>query len=151
MKEVGCCPNTSSYNIVIHLFGEKNEIDVAKCSMDEMVSIGLYLDMITCITMIKGFCNSNHLDDEHAVFCDMRNHGCSPNVVVYSALVDEACKSESLGMTLELLDEMERDKNDCSKPNVVTYTSLIQNLCESQEGQAKEALGVLDWMRADAL
>lgn len=145
MEEVGCRPDTSSYNVVIRLFSEKNEMDVAKSLMDEMVSIGLYPDMITCIAMIKGFCNSNHLDDARAVFCDMRNHGCSPNAVVYSALLDGACKSGNLGMALELLGEMERDKNDCSKPNAVTYTSLIQNLCK--KGRAKEALGVLDRMR----
>lgn len=145
MKEFGCRPDTSSYNIVIRLFSDRNEMDVAKGLMEEMVSIGLYPDMITCVTMIKGFCNSNRLDDARAVFNDMRNHGCSPNVVVYSALLDGVCKSGSLEMALELLVEMEKDKNDCSKPNAVTYTSLIQNLCE--KGRAKEALSVLDRMR----
>lgn len=144
MGEFNCRPDTTCYNIVIRLFAENCEVDLAKGLMEEMSLSGLYPDMITYVAVIKGFCNSGRINDARAAFHDMRNHGCSPNVVVYSALLDGMCKSGNLEMAVELLGEMEVGGNGCATPNVVSYTSLIQSLCE--KGKTKEALMVLDRM-----
>lgn len=76
----------------------------------------------------------------------MREDGCSPNVVVYSALLDGACTAGDLDAGLEILEqmEMERERDLTCAPNVVSYTCLIKFLCES--GRLEEALGVLDRM-----
>ncbi|CAL2255542.1 unnamed protein product [Prunus armeniaca] len=75
----------------------------------------------------------------------MKAHGCLPNAVMYSALLDGFCRSEKMERALELLTEMEKEGGDCS-PNVVTYTSVIQKLCD--KGRSKEALVILDRMEA---
>ncbi|XP_058101184.1 pentatricopeptide repeat-containing protein At5g47360 [Magnolia sinica] len=144
MGEFNCRPDTASYNVVIRLFVEKKEISMVEDLVEEMALIGLYPDVITCIAMIKGFCNAGRLEDAWAVVRRMRCHGCIPNVAVYSALLDGACRSGSLETALELLEEMEKEKNGC-EPNVVTYTSVIQRMFE--KGRVDEALTVLDRMR----
>ncbi|KAJ0106678.1 hypothetical protein Patl1_18431 [Pistacia atlantica] len=94
--------------------------------MKEMGLIDLYLDMITNVSMIIGFCNVGRLEDACALLKAMRGHGCAPNAVAYSTLLNGICKSESMQMALELSGEMEKEARDCSS-NVVTYSSVIQS------------------------
>uniref|UniRef100_A0A2N9EWW0 Pentacotripeptide-repeat region of PRORP domain-containing protein n=1 Tax=Fagus sylvatica TaxID=28930 RepID=A0A2N9EWW0_FAGSY len=123
----------------------KGDMDMAEELMNEMGLSDLYPDMITYVTMIKGFCNVGRLEDACGLVKFMRGHGCMPNVVVYSTLLDRVCKCGSMGRALELLGEMEKEGGDCS-PNVVTYTSVIQSFCK--KGQTMEALEILDRMEA---
>ncbi|KAK9927628.1 hypothetical protein M0R45_024804 [Rubus argutus] len=133
------------YNIVIRLFCDKGDLDMAESLVEEMSGLELYPDLITYMVMIKGFCNVGRLDDACGLFKFMKKHGCLPNVVVYSALLDGFCKLGDMERALKLLKEMEKEGGDCS-PNVVTYTSVIQNLCD--KGQSMEALLILDRMEA---
>ncbi|KAL7167187.1 hypothetical protein ACSBR2_037792 [Camellia fascicularis] len=146
MKEFNCRPDTTAYNVVIGLFCDKGDMDVAAELMSEMGLINLYPDMITYIAMIKGFCNANRLEDACALFKVMRGHGCLPNAVAYSALLDGVCRFGSLEKALELLLEMEKEGGDCS-PNVISYTSVIQAFCE--KSRTMEALQILDRMEAN--
>ena len=145
MKEFSLQADTTVYNVVVRLFCEKGEMDMAEELMNEMGLSDLYPDMITYVAMIKGFCNVGRLEDACGLVKFMRGHGCMPNVVVYSTLLDRVCKCGSMGRALELLGEMEKEGGDCS-PNVVTYTSVIQSFCE--KGQTMEALEILDRMEA---
>ncbi|KAM3731367.1 hypothetical protein ACB098_12G158000 [Castanea mollissima] len=143
MKEFGLHADTTAYNVVIRLFCEKGDMDMAEELMNEMGLGDLYPDMITHVAMIKGFCNVGRLEDACGLVKFMRGHGCVPNAVVYSTLLDGVCRCGSMERALELLGEMEKEGGDCS-PNVVTYTSVIQNFCE--KGQTMEALEILDRM-----
>ena len=145
MKEFSLQADTTVYNVVVRLFCEKGEMDMAEELMNEMGLSDLYPDMITYVAMIKGFCNVGRLEDACGLVKFMRGHGCMPNVVVYSTLLDRVCKCGSMGRALELLGEMEKEGGDCS-PNVVTYTSVIKSFCE--KGQMMEALEILDRMEA---
>nr|POF19121.1 pentatricopeptide repeat-containing protein [Quercus suber] len=145
MKEFGLQADTTAYNVVIKLFCEKGDMDMAEELMNEMGLSDLYPDMITHVAMIKGFCNVGRLEDACGLVKFMRGHGCVPNAVVYSTLLDGVCRCGSMERALELLGEMEKEGGDCS-PNVVTYTSVIQSFCE--KGQTMEALEILDRMEA---
>nr|POE62026.1 pentatricopeptide repeat-containing protein [Quercus suber] len=145
MKEFGLQADTTAYNVVIRLFCEKGDMDMAEELMNEMGLSDLYPDMITHVAMIKGFCNVGRLEDACGLVKLMRGHGCVPNAVVYSTLLDGVCRCGSMERALELLGEMEKEGGDCS-PNVVTYTSVIQSFCE--KGQTMEALEILDRMEA---
>ncbi|KAF5935577.1 hypothetical protein HYC85_026706 [Camellia sinensis] len=124
MKEFNCRADTTAYNVVIGLFCDKGDMDVAAELMSEMGLINLYPDMITYIAMIKGFV--------------MRWQ--------YSALLDGVCRFGSLEKALELLLQMEKEGGDCS-PNVISYTSVIQAFCE--KSRTMEALQILDRMEAN--
>nr|POE99736.1 pentatricopeptide repeat-containing protein [Quercus suber] len=137
--------DTTAYNVVLRLFCENGDMDMAEELMNEMGLSDFYPDMITYVAMIKGFCNVGRIEDACGLVKFVRGHGCVPNVVVYSTLLDGVCRCGSMERALELLGEIERGGGNCS-PNVVTYTSVIQSFCE--KGQTKEALEILDRMEA---
>ncbi|GLT91102.1 hypothetical protein SLE2022_090090 [Rubroshorea leprosula] len=137
--------DTTAYNMVIRLFCEKGDMDMAEKLMGEMGLVDLFPDMITFVSMIKGFCTVGKLEDASRLFKVMREHGCLPNAVAYSTLLEGFCRFQSVERALELLGEMEKEGGNCS-PNVITYTSVIQRFCE--RGKTMEALGILDRMEA---
>lgn len=144
MVDFNLQPDTVMYNIVIRLFSQKGDVEMAEKLMREMSLNDICPDLITYMTMIEGFCNAGRLEDAYNMLKVMRVHGCSPNLVVLSAILDGFCRCGSMEKALELLDEMEKGGDCC--PNVVTYTSLIQGFCK--RGKWTEALGILDRMRA---
>ncbi|KAL6183455.1 hypothetical protein ACLB2K_044866 [Fragaria x ananassa] len=145
MPEFGLRGDNVVYNVVIRLFCEKGDLDMAESLVKEMSEVELYPDLITYMVMIKGFCNVGRLDDACGLFKFMKENGCVPNVVVYSALLDGFCRFGDMERALTLLEEMEKEGGDCG-PNVVTYTTVIQCLCNKH--RSVEALLVLDRMEA---
>ncbi|KAF3447422.1 hypothetical protein FNV43_RR12608 [Rhamnella rubrinervis] len=149
MPEFGLRPDTTMFNVVIRLFCQKGDMDMAEGLMKEMGLMDLHLDMITCMEMIKGFCNACRLEDAYGILNVLKGHGCFPNTVLYSLLLDGVCRHGNMEKALELLAEMENGDGNglfsCS-PNVVTYTSVIQRFCE--RGWVSESLKVLDRMEA---
>ncbi|XP_031262866.1 pentatricopeptide repeat-containing protein At5g47360-like isoform X1 [Pistacia vera] len=145
LPEFNLRADTVMYNMVIRLFCEKGDMVMADNLMKEMGLIDLYPDMITNVSMIKGFCNVDRLEDACALLKAMRGHGCPPNTVAYSTLLDGIFKLGRMQKALELLGEMEKEGGNWS-PNVITYTSVIQRFCE--RGMVMEGLRVLDRMEA---
>ncbi|WVZ10379.1 hypothetical protein V8G54_014909 [Vigna mungo] len=96
------------------------------------------------MAIVEGLCDAGRPEHAYSLFKVMREHRCSTNFVILSAILDDLCRSGSMKMALELLDEMEKG-GDC-RPNVVTYTSVIQSFCK--RGQWTEALDILDRMKA---
>ncbi|KAJ9147675.1 hypothetical protein P3X46_029808 [Hevea brasiliensis] len=145
MPEFDLRADTNAYNIVIKLFCDKGDMNMAQKLMGEMGLIDLYPDMVTYMSMLKGFCDVGRLEEASSLFKVMRGHGCVPNVVAYSTLIDGVCRFGSVERAMELLGEMEKEGGDCN-PNILTYTSLIQSLCE--KGRTMDAFSVLDRMEA---
>lgn len=102
--------------------------------------------MVTYMSMLKGFCDVGRLNEAYSLFKVMKAHGCAPNVVAYSTLIDGICRFGSVERALELLGEMEKEGGDCN-PNILTYTSLVQGLCE--KGRTMDAFAVLDRLEAN--
>ncbi|XVF13435.1 hypothetical protein REPUB_Repub08aG0207500 [Reevesia pubescens] len=88
MPEFNFRVDTTVYNVVVRLFCEKGDVNMADKLMKEMGLIDLYPDMITNVAMIKGFCNVGRLEDACVLFQVMTGNGCFPNVVAYSALLE---------------------------------------------------------------
>uniref|UniRef100_A0A169WU55 Pentacotripeptide-repeat region of PRORP domain-containing protein n=1 Tax=Daucus carota subsp. sativus TaxID=79200 RepID=A0A169WU55_DAUCS len=121
-------------------------MDEADRLMREMRGFGLYPGKITYVAMTKGFVEGDRLEEACGLFKVMESHGCLPNTVMYSTLLDGVCSLGSPDKALQLLGEMEKAGGD-SKPNVITYTSVIQSYCEN--GKSLEALSILDRMVAN--
>ncbi|CAI9106206.1 OLC1v1005305C1 [Oldenlandia corymbosa var. corymbosa] len=86
----------------------------------------------------------DELEDACRLIKAMKGHGCLPNSIVYSALLDGLCKFGTFERAIEMLAEMEKEDGD-TKPNVLTDTILIQNFCEKV--QSMNGLRILDRMR----
>ncbi|VVB08240.1 unnamed protein product [Arabis nemorensis] len=143
--EFELCADTVAYNLVIRLFADKGDLNMAEELMKEMDCIDLCPDVITFTSVINGFCNAGKIDEAWKLAKSMSKHGCVLNTVTYSRIVEGVCKSGDMETALELLVEME--KQDCGGlicPNTVTYTLVIQAFCEKK--RIREALMVLDRM-----
>ncbi|KAK9698842.1 hypothetical protein RND81_08G135100 [Saponaria officinalis] len=123
-------PDSTIYNVVIGLFCEKGDYEMAIGLMREMEKSNLYPDMITYMSMLKCFCNAGQLEDACLLFKAMKSRGCAANLVAYSALLDGLCRF--------------RHTDKARGLNVISYTSVIQNLCE--KGKSMEALSILERM-----
>ncbi|KAK8978020.1 hypothetical protein V6N11_062820 [Hibiscus sabdariffa] len=145
MPEFNLRPDTTAYNLVIRLFCDKGDMDMAAKLMKEIGLIDLYPDMITYFVMIKGFCNAGRLEDACELFQAMKGQGFSLNAVAYSVLLECICKYGSTDKAMEFLGEMEK-AGGSSSPSVITYTSVIKSFCE--KGRTMEALRILDRMGA---
>ena len=105
MEEVNPRVNTIAYNS-IRLLCEKGDMDLAVGLIKDIGLIDLYPILPIYITMIKGFYNVGRLDDACKLFKVMKGHGCSPNTVVYSVILDGVCRFGSLEKALKLLAEI---------------------------------------------
>ncbi|KOM56194.1 hypothetical protein LR48_Vigan10g208600 [Vigna angularis] len=105
---------------------------------------GLYPDLITYMAIVEGLCDVGRPEHAYSLLKVMRVHRCSTNLVLLSVILNGLCRSGSMEMALELLDEMEKG-GDC-RPNVVSYISVIQSFCK--RGQWTKALDILDRMKA---
>lgn len=101
-------------------------------------------DTVTYVTAVRSLCAVAKIEAAQGLVARMRANGCVPNVVVYSGLIDGACRCGDLVAAMRLLDEMESKLEDGCAPNVVTYTCLIKCLCENN--RVEEALVILDRM-----
>ncbi|XP_006282107.2 pentatricopeptide repeat-containing protein At5g47360 [Capsella rubella] len=143
--EFDLCADTVAYNLVIRLFADKGDLDMADMLMKEMDCVGLYPDVITYTSVINGSCNAGKIDEAWKLAKEMSKHDCVLNTVAYSRILEGVCKSGSMEAALELLAEMEKeDVGGSISPNAVTYTLVIQAFCEKK--RISEALLVLDRM-----
>jgi len=143
--EFNVCADTVAYNLVIRLFADKGDLNIADMLIKEMDCVGLYPDVITYTSMINGYCNAGKIDDAWRLAKEMSKHDCVLNTVTYSRILEGVCKSGDMERALELLAEMEKeDGGGLISPNAVTYTLVIQAFCEKR--RVEEALLVLDRM-----
>ncbi|KAL6965968.1 hypothetical protein U1Q18_047589 [Sarracenia purpurea var. burkii] len=85
---------------------------------------------------------TGRLDDACALFKVMKGHGCFPNAVAYTTLLDGVCRFGSLEVALDLLQEMENEGGDCSS-NVGDNQHFDKGgLCT--EGHLEEAYKLID-------
>ena len=78
MNEFVLQADTTAYNVVIRLFCEKGDMAMAEELMNEMGLSDIFPDMISYVTMIKGFCNVGRLEDACGLVKFMRGLGCVP-------------------------------------------------------------------------
>ncbi|XP_010484735.1 PREDICTED: pentatricopeptide repeat-containing protein At5g47360 [Camelina sativa] len=143
--EFDLCADTVAYNLVIRLFADKGDLNMADMLMKEMDCVDLYPDVITYTSVINGYCNAGMIDEAWMLAKEMSKHDCVLNTVTYSRILEGVCKFGSMEAALELLSEMEKEDGGGSiSPNAVTYTLVIQAFCEKK--RIREALLVLDRM-----
>ena len=145
MPEFNCLPDTSSYNSALRLLVAEKKVNEAKNLVKEMLSSGIFPDMVTCISMVKALCDGGDFQEARSFVKKMPSFGCNPNVVIFSALIDGACYSGEIHAAIEILSEMESSAVDeFRRPNVVTYTCLMKCLCE--RGMMDDAMLMYDRM-----
>ncbi|KAL0372629.1 UNVERIFIED_CONTAM: hypothetical protein Scaly_0944500 [Sesamum calycinum] len=103
-----------------------------------------------------GFCDAGRLEDAVGLVKVMKGHGCVPNAVVYSTLLDGMCKHgsletalEFLGGAMEALKVLDRMDSSGIKPNTVTFVAILDGFCK--EGHLEEAYKLINKFSGDEL
>ncbi|KAJ6701190.1 PENTATRICOPEPTIDE REPEAT-CONTAINING PROTEIN [Salix koriyanagi] len=125
MPEFNIRPDTTAYNLVIRSLCEKGDMDMAKQLMGEMGLIDLYPDMITYVSMIKGF---GIVEKAFELLAEMEKEGegCRPNVITYTSVIQSFCEQGRAKDALSVLELME--VRGCA-PNRVTASAWINGVC----------------------
>ncbi|KAK7846999.1 pentatricopeptide repeat-containing protein [Quercus suber] len=123
--------DTTAYNVVLRLFCENGDMDMAEELMNEMGLSDFYPDMITCGSMERAL--------ELLGEIERGGGNCSPNVVTYTSVIQSFCEKGQTKEALEILDRMEAF--GCA-PNRVTVSSLINGFC--MEGHVEKAYKAID-------
>ncbi|KAL6284361.1 hypothetical protein ACE6H2_015290 [Prunus campanulata] len=112
IPDFGLRPDTTLYNVVIRLFCDKGDMNMAESLVKEMGLVDLLPDLITYMVMINGFCNvgrSEKMERALELLTEMEKVGgdCSPNVVTYTSVIQKLCDKGRLKEALVIFDRME--------------------------------------------
>ncbi|XP_056697404.1 putative pentatricopeptide repeat-containing protein At1g12700, mitochondrial [Spinacia oleracea] len=133
--KLGYQPNIVTFTTLINGFIHTDQFNQAVRLLDKIVKLGYQPTLVTYGSMFRGLCR---LGDNYGALNLLRNmeshRHCTPNVVIYSTIIDSLCKDQLLPLALHLFKEM---KSKRISPNVVTYSTLIRGMCTL--GQWKEA------------
>lgn len=89
----GCEPTISTYEIMVRMFYNEDQIDMALRVWDQMKAKGVLPGMHSFSTLINSFCRENRLEDACGYFQEMLDMGMRPPVPMFDnlkcALLDE--------------------------------------------------------------
>ncbi|KAJ6701192.1 PPR CONTAINING PLANT-LIKE PROTEIN [Salix koriyanagi] len=143
MPEFNIRPDTTAYNLVIRSLCEKGDMDMAKQLMGEMGLIDLYPDMITYVSMIKGF---GIVEKAFELLAEMEKEGegCRPNVITYTSVIQSFCEQGRAKDALSVLELMEIKKveeaektfrmalSSGMKPDSLACSMMIREICSEK-------------------
>ncbi|KAK2373938.1 pentatricopeptide repeat-containing protein, mitochondrial [Trifolium repens] len=119
MQETGVYPDQIAYTTLITAFCNTGEM--VKKLYNEMKEKGVYLDQIAYTTLIAAFCSTGEMILAQAFFDEMLREGYSPNVILYTCMINGYWKLNMIDRAKKLhyFDEMLREGYS---PTVSTYT-----------------------------
>ncbi|KAF9619692.1 hypothetical protein IFM89_008369 [Coptis chinensis] len=129
MREFGCRPDTTSFNIVIQIFCEEGDMDVVLIGdfdkalelLDEIEKVenGGMPNVVSYISLIQNFCDNGRTVEALAVLDRMGSRGCFPNQVTISTLIKRFYSDDNIEEAHKLIEK------------VVVNGSVSRNKCYS--------------------
>ncbi|KAK2405173.1 pentatricopeptide repeat-containing protein, mitochondrial [Trifolium repens] len=84
-SEVGCEPRVSTYEIMVRMFCNEDQLDLAMVVWDEMKDKGILPGIHMFSTLIISLCHENKLDEACKYFQQMLDVGIRPTTNMFSA------------------------------------------------------------------
>nr|XP_010938939.1 putative pentatricopeptide repeat-containing protein At5g06400, mitochondrial [Elaeis guineensis] len=125
----GFCHTTQTYNVMIYIAGEAEEIDLMEKLMNEMEDELCTKDIKTWTTLISYYGKAKQIGKALSTFEAMRKSGCEPDAGVYKAILRALFNVRKAELSMEFYKEM------VSK-NMLVDASLYQLLmsCLARSG-----------------
>ncbi|BFG17172.1 hypothetical protein CerSpe_034460 [Prunus speciosa] len=105
-REPGCEPTVSTYEILVRMFCNEDQVDMALRVWDQMKTKGVLPGMHMFSTLINSLCHENKLDDACKYFQEMLDVGIRPPAQMFSnlkqALLDEGRKDDVITFGLKI-------------------------------------------------
>ncbi|GFZ01133.1 tetratricopeptide repeat (TPR)-like superfamily protein [Actinidia rufa] len=160
MKEMNCPPDTPAYHVVMGLFCEKGDMDVAAELTREM-GLGSgnnnFPHVVAYSVLLEGFCRFGSLERALELLREMEKEalhildrmeasGCSPNRVTMRTLIEGLCTEGHTEDAYKLIDKVIAG---CSVSDGECYSSLVLSLLRIK--RLEEAEKLFRWMVASAV
>ncbi|KAK7059065.1 hypothetical protein VNI00_001689 [Paramarasmius palmivorus] len=122
-------PDIVSYNTFLGYYARNNNLNGISEIIDKMVATGTAGDVYTFSTVLSALLKVGRDDATDLVLQIMKQHGITPNVATFTAIIDKQVKERderNLKGALQLLNRMESDPR--LQPNAVTYTAILAGI-----------------------
>ncbi|KAG5221612.1 pentatricopeptide repeat-containing protein [Salix suchowensis] len=129
MVDEGPRPDVVSYNTFLKFWARTSNFKMLSSVMNDMVAAGIKGDIFSFSTILSALLKVGRDDAPELMIALMRKQGVEPNVAIYSAIMDQQLREqtvEALHTAMRLLQRMELDPT--SQPNEVTYTSFLAGI-----------------------
>ncbi|XP_047962671.1 putative pentatricopeptide repeat-containing protein At1g19290 isoform X4 [Salvia hispanica] len=129
------------YGVLIDGYCRNGRLDDAERVKNEMLSLGLGMNMFIFNSLINGYCKLGKLREAELVIVSMVEANLKPDGYSYNTLLDGYCKRGMIDEALKLCHKMTRD-GVC--PTNISYNTLLKGLCE--HGDMNDALSLWETM-----
>ena len=128
MEEIGPTPDIRTLDLFLAWFSKRSQYKAFASTLRKIDTYNLEPSAVTYTTILSAMLPVRD-DAVSIVFNFMRQHGETPNVAMYTTVIDALMGEqtmEAFRMAMRLLQQMETDKN--IQPNVVTFTCIITGI-----------------------
>ncbi|CAL5441570.1 unnamed protein product [Camellia sinensis] len=129
---------TATYNIMIHAFSEKLQMDMSQKLFHEMIDNGCPPDNYTYRVMIDGFCKTDNVDSGYKFLLDKIEKGFIPALTTFGRVINSLCLKHKVreavgivhlmvrkGIVPDIVNTIfEADKKEVAAPKIVVEDLL---------------------------
>ncbi|KAG5521158.1 hypothetical protein RHGRI_033644 [Rhododendron griersonianum] len=101
-------------------------MDEALRMKDEMLGLGLEMNLFICNSIINGYCKLGQVHEAKGLVISMSSWKLKPDSCTYNALLDGYCRKGHTTEAFSICDKMIEERIE---PSVVTYNTLLKGLC----------------------
>ncbi|KAH7846279.1 hypothetical protein Vadar_012076 [Vaccinium darrowii] len=115
-----------AYGVLIDAYCRNGRMDEALRVKDEMLGLGLKMNLFICNSMINGYCKLGQVNEAEGLVLSMSSWKLKPDPYTYNTLIDGFCRK---GHTTEAFSICDKMIENYIEPSVVTYNTLLKGLC----------------------
>ncbi|CAL5380732.1 unnamed protein product [Camellia sinensis] len=119
-----------AYGVLIDGYCRNGRMNDALRMKDEMLGLGLKMNLFICNSMINGYCKLDQVHEAEELLVTMSCWKLKPDSYSYNTLVDGYCRK---GHTIEAFNICDKMLEESIELSVVTYNTLLKGLCRRGE------------------
>ncbi|XP_078435684.1 pentatricopeptide repeat (PPR) superfamily protein isoform X1 [Wolffia australiana] len=141
LRQRDCAGSILTYRLLISIFVQCGQPELALSAYDEMIKNGLQPDEDSMKGIISVCTKEGNWRSGLAVFNQMINSGVQPNAVAFNSIINCLGKAGETDQAFKIYDLM---KNAGLSPDVYTWTALLNSLYRS--GRYSDALRLFEFI-----
>ncbi|KAK6135576.1 hypothetical protein DH2020_030684 [Rehmannia glutinosa] len=137
METFDCKADLITYNTIVDGLCRAGKVNVARNVVNGMLKKceNLRPNVVTCTTLIRGYCGKQEIDEALDVFKEMVDRGIKPNEITCNTLIKGLCESQKFDMIKEILG----GEGGGFIPDTCTFNTVMNAHCnrENLDGALK--------------
>nr|KAJ0210054.1 hypothetical protein LSAT_V11C400172440 [Lactuca sativa] len=130
MIRKGPFPSNIAFNVMIHGFCRKGQVQTGESLLHLMSKFQCEPDVYTYNILINAYCIHGRTSDVWSWVDLMVKRGCTPNTATFSTIINALSKEGKIKEARDIFDEMQ--ENGVS-PNTIVYNALMDGFVKAKE------------------